>query len=114
MAVARTSSKAPTVVVIIGYAVAILGGLSVLISILPSLAQVTSSFTDPNALVFVLLSLLVAALGIAVPVLLGLGIANHKGRRWLFIALSAISVIALFVLRPSFGSLGIWWMAYLP
>lgn len=114
MAVARTSTRRPTLVVVIGYAIAIVGGLSTLISILPSLTVVTSSLADPNALVFVLLSLLVAALGVGVPVLLGLGIANHRGRRWLYIAMAAIAVITLFLLRPAFGTLGIWWMAYLP
>ena len=114
MAVARTASRRPTLLVVIGFALALLGGVSTLISILPALTAVTSAGTDPNGLVFVLLSLLVAALGVGTPVLLGLGIANYRGRRWLYIALAAIAVVGLFVLRPSFGTLGIWWMAYLP
>ncbi|WP_261164988.1 hypothetical protein [Microbacterium sp. Marseille-Q6965] len=91
-----------------GWAVATVGVLWTLFSIAPSLTLVAGGAVGGSA-GFPLMLLGIAALELAVPVLLGLAVANAARRWWLWLACAALAVIAVWSAAPALGTLGVFW-----
>lgn len=108
------SRRRPSALLALAWIIGFLGTVTTLISVAPSLGAATKSLSDPGSTVPALTAVAIALLGIAVPVMLSLAIADHAQRRWFYVALAAIAVVVLLVLRPGFGSLGIWWLSAAP
>ncbi|WP_460795127.1 hypothetical protein [Microbacterium sp. GXF0217] len=89
-----------------------IGVIATGISIAPSLigaALFLPSGAPATASMFVVGVLLVVAVAMAVPVFVGMAVANARGRwpLWLIIAVVAFAVV--WGITPFFGSLGVFW-----
>ena len=97
--------------VAVGWVVGVLGVAATLVSIGPSVVDgaLVQDWSNSLTVFFVVMMLLVAAVEMAVPVLIGLAVADARGRwlLWLVLALAAVAVV--WVLAPSFGTLGVFW-----
>jgi hypothetical protein len=93
--------------VILAWVIGILGVVATLVSIAPSLFV---AFSYLSALTGAVLAL--ALVEVSIPVFLGLAIANVRRRWWVWLVLMVVLVLVVIVLRPAFGSLGIFWLRF--
>ncbi|MEV8239824.1 hypothetical protein AB0O90_06290 [Microbacterium testaceum] len=90
------------------WATGVVGVITTAISLLPALATITAFGADAPGSALILI---IQALGCtAVPVLVGLAIANVARRWWAWLIAAALLVVLLLVVRNVTGTLGVYWL----
>lgn len=92
------------------WVIGVIGGIATLVSLLPALTVVAASMGNGSAIGFQIITVIMSLMFLSVPIFLALAIGNVKKRGWVWL-IAAGGVVALLILvRPSMGSLGVFWL----